>query len=120
MVTVHMVIGTLVVIAFLVLAVGNAIQLTGERTFTWTRQLSMAAALLLLVQYVLGFSLLSGDHSITAAHYIFALAALITVGVEHGVAYPAEDRTTRARLATMATSGTALLVIIAYSIGQAS
>ena len=58
MVTVHMIIGSLVVLAYLVLAVGNAIQLSGDRTLTWTRQLSMAAALLLLLQYVLGFSLL--------------------------------------------------------------
>jgi|SRR3954454_2941546 hypothetical protein len=114
-----MIVGTLVVLAYLVLAVGNAIQLTGERSLGWTRQLSMGAALLLLVQLVLGFSLLSGDHTITPAHYLFALAALITVGVEHAVAYPNEDRTTRMRLATMATSGTALLVLIAYSIGQA-
>jgi hypothetical protein len=118
MVSVHMIVGSLVVLAYLVLAVGNAIQLSGDRTLTWTRQLSMAAALLLLLQYVLGFSLLGNDHSITASHYIFALAALISVGVEHAVAYPQEDKTTRARLATMATSATALLVLIAYLIAE--
>ncbi|HQY31014.1 MAG TPA: hypothetical protein PK691_06995 [Thermomicrobiales bacterium] len=78
----------------------------------------MAAALLLLIQYVLGFSLLGNDHSITPAHYLIALAALISVGVEHAVAYPTEDKVTRARLATMATSATALLVLVAYLIAE--
>ena len=80
-------------------------QLNGTRTLTWARPLSMTAAGLLLLQYVLGFGLLA-DHDITAAHYLFALAAIIPVGYEHMVASTQEAPTTRARLGLFASAAT--------------
>ena len=118
MVTVHMWVGTLVLIAYLALAIVNGLQVSGSRTIAWTRPLSMTAALLLLVQYTLGFGLLGGDHSITALHYLIALAALIPVGIEHAVANTQDVPGNRARLAMFATAATTVLVLIAYAIAE--
>lgn len=117
MVTVHMIVGTLVVISFIVLTIAYGMQLNGTRTYTWARPFSMVAAGLLLLQYVLGFSLLA-DHSITAAHYLIALAAIIPVGYEHMVAQTQEVPTTRARVGMFAAAVTSLLVIVAYAIAE--
>ena len=73
----------------------------------------------IVLQYVLGFSLLGSDHKVTAWHYIVALAAILTVGVEHGMAN-AQPPSGNARLAAAATAGTTLLTIIAYAIGQSN
>ncbi len=120
MVTVHQTIGTLVLLAFLVLTVVNVVRLTG-RNVTWARPLSFGAAGLLLLQYVLGFSLLGGDHSVSAWHILFALSAFATVGVEHalGNARPPETAG-NTRIAAAATAATTLLVIVAYAIGSSS
>lgn len=118
MVTVHMWVGSLVLLAYLVLTVANFIQLRGNSTISWARTLSMVAGVLLFIQIALGFNLLGGDHSITATHYIFALAALIPVGIEHGVARGKELASDRARWSTFATAGTTLLVLIAYAIAE--
>ena len=117
MVTVHMVVGSLVVIAYICLTVAYGMQLSGTRTLTWARQLSMGAAGLLLVQYVLGFSLLA-NHSITAAHYLIALAAIVPVGYEHMVASPQEVASVRARVGMFAAAVTTVLVIVAYAIAE--
>lgn len=119
MVTIHETIGTLVVLAFLALTVVNILRVTGK-SISWARQLSLAAAGLLLVQYVLGFSLLGGNHSISAWHYLIALSAIITVGVEHGMANSPSTPNGNVRLAALATAGTTLLTIVAYAIGQSS
>ena len=118
MVTAHMWVGTAVLIAYLALAIVNGLQIRGDRTISWTRQLSMTAALLLLVQYTIGFGLLGGDHSITAFHYLIALAALIPVGIEHAVANTQEVPGNRERMATFAAAATTVLVLIAYAIAE--
>ena len=118
MVGVHSTVGTLVLLAFLSLVVVNVLQLVRHRDFAWTIMLSRTAALLLLVQYVLGFNLLSGGHRITPFHYLLALASLVTVGLEHGKAYPEPDAERRHRLATATTAGTLVLVLAAWSIGM--
>ena len=119
MVTVHMIVGSLVVLAFIVLTISYGMQLNGTRTLSWSRPLSMGAAGLLLLQYVLGFGLLA-DHDITAAHYLFALAAIIPVGYEHMVASTQEVPTTRARLGMFAAAAATLLVLVAYAIAESS
>jgi hypothetical protein len=120
MLDVHSTVGSLVVLAYLALTVLNGVQLARHRTIPWVRQLSMVAALLLLIQYVIGFNLLAGDYAVTPLHYIVALASLITVGVEHSRAYPEPDTDRRNRLATLATAGTLVLTVVAYIIGQSS
>jgi peptidoglycan/LPS O-acetylase OafA/YrhL len=117
-VSVHMIIGSLVVIAYIVLAVVNWVQLRRNEDISWSRQLSMLAGVLLLAQIAIGFNLLAGDHSMTAAHYIVALLALVPVGVEHSMARARETQSERHRLAALATTGTAVVVLIAYAIAE--
>ena len=113
-----MIVGSLVLIAYVVLTIVNVVQMRRGRMLGWARQLSMAAALLLLVQIVLGFNLLAGDGSITVLHYLFALASLITVGAEHGMANSRPTEAERLKVATLATAGTTILVFVAYLIGE--
>ena len=120
MVTVHLWVGSILVLAYIVLTIANGMQISGTRTFAWTRQLSMGAAGLLLVQIVLGFNLLAGDHSINGVHYLFALAAIATVGFEHAKASTEPEANMRARMLTFATAGTTALILIAYAIGQSN
>jgi hypothetical protein len=119
MVRLHEGVGTLVVLAFLALTIVNLMQLRG-RSIPWSRQASFGAAGLLFVQYVIGFNLLGGDHDVSPFHFLFALGAIATVGLEHGKANVIPDVAQRARLASIATAGTTALVIIAYAIGQSS
>jgi hypothetical protein len=114
-----MIVGTLVVIAFVLLVIVNIFRLTGA-TFPWARKLSYAAAGLLLVQFVLGFGLLGDDHKITGWHYIIAVAAILPVGAEHGLAANQTPTKKNQLLVTLATAGTALLTIVAYTIGQSN
>ncbi len=120
MVTVHMWVGSVLVLAYVVLTVVNFMQMRGSRTISWAHTLSMAAAGLLLIQILLGFNLLGGDHSITPFHYIFALLSLVTVGIEHGMVKGRELASDRARIAAFASTGTMVLVLIAYAIAESA
>jgi hypothetical protein len=119
-VTVHQTIGTLVVLAYLVLTVVYILRLTG-RDLPVARPLSFAAAGLLIVQYVIGFGLLGDDREVSGWHYLIALSAILTVGIEHGMAGARPPETSgNARLAVAATAATTLLTIIAYAIGSSN
>ena len=115
---VHYVVGTLVVLAYLIVTVLNVVQVVHHVDIPWVRMLSRVGALLLLVQYALGFNLLASERSITAAHYIVALASLITVGFEHSRAAQEENPDTRRKMLAVATLGTLILTGVAYQIGQ--
>jgi len=117
MVDVHMVVGLLVLVSFLALTILNVLAVLG-RPVAFARPLSFAAAGLLLFQYLLGFSLLGSDHKIRALHYIFALAAILTVGLEHGYARTRETPELRARVSAIATGLTTILVLTAYGIAE--
>src|SRR4051794_12745415 len=113
MATVHMILGSLVLIGYLALAISY------WRGAAITRQLSMAAGAAIVVQWALGFVLLiSSDDRPNATHYIFALATILTVGFEHSVAVPEKDAAKRKRLGTMAATGTFALALVAYLIGD--
>jgi hypothetical protein len=119
MVGLHNIVGTLVVLAYLVLTVVNVLRARGS-DLPWARTLSFVAAGLLLIQYLLGFWLLGSGHRNQVAHYVFALLAIVTVGLEHGYAQTRVTQPARARAALAATAATLILVVIAYSIGQSS
>jgi hypothetical protein len=106
-----------VILAFLVSLVVNVLRATG-RELAYARPVSFTAAGLLLLQYVLGFGLLGGDYSITAWHYLIALAAIIPVGAEHMMANNEADARVAGRNAAIANLATLVLVVIAYTIGQ--
>ena len=118
LVGIHNVVGTLVVVAFLILTVLNGLRV-GGRDIPIARTVSMVAAGLLLVQYAIGFLLLGGGFQNSTVHYVLALAALVTVGLEHGYAATRDSARQRAIAALIATLGTTILVFAAHGIGSA-
>ena len=121
MATVHLIIGSLIILVYLAVLVGYFRGLQAGGPATWVRQLSMAGALLLLVQYALGFSLLgSSDTKPNAIHYVFALATILTVGAEHMVGGQEPDPVKRSRIGMLTVLGTLVLTLIAYGIGEST
>lgn len=116
MVGVHNIVGTAVVVAYLALAIVNALRLRGG-DLAWARPLSFAAAGLLLVQYAIGFYLLGEGYRNRTSHYLLALLAVVTVGLEHGYAPTRFTPRARATAALAATAITFVLVAIAYQLG---
>lgn len=121
MADVHMAVGTLVVIAFIADIVLRFLGSRGQ-VFPFTRIVAMAAAALLLIQYVLGFGLLGKDDvSMKPLHYVVALAAIISVGAEHMLSSQAgTDPKEAQRKGMLAAVVTLVLVVIAYAIGKAN
>ena len=119
MVGLHEGIGTLVVIAFLALTVVYILQLRGKR-IEWSRQLSMAAGGLLLLQYALGFILIGGDNDVSPFHFLFALGTIATVGLEHAMGRGEGGGSPNLRMAAAGAAGTTALALIAYAIGQST
>ena len=119
LVTIHNIVGTLVVVAFVIVTILNALRVAG-RDIPAARTVSMVAAGLLLLQYVLGFLLLGGGARPNVTHIVIALAALVTVGLEHGYAASRETGRQRAIAALIATLGTTILVGAAHGIGSAN
>ena len=116
---VHQIVGTLVLVAFLVSLIVNGLGLTG-RTFSWGRYASMAGSTLLLLQIVLGFSLLGEGEDNSAAHYVLAIAALLSLGLEHGYARARPTAAGKYQWGAIANAITLVLVLITYIIGQSN
>ena len=119
MANVHMIVGSLVIVAYLASLVLNIMVARSGNDIPLRRTISMVAATALLIQYGLGFSLL-GSHSITAWHYLIALFAIIPVGFEHGMAAQRPDATERGKLGALANVVTLVLILVAYMIGQSN
>ena len=118
--TVHLVIGSLIILVYIVVLVGYFRGMQGGPA-AWVRQLSMAGALLLLVQYALGFTLLGdSDTKPNALHYVFALATILTVGAEHMVGGQETDPVRRSRIGMLTVLGTLVLTLLAYGIGEST
>ena len=116
--TVHLIVGSLVFVSYLLLVIFYFLGMRGK-ALSFVRPLSMAGAVLLLVQYTLGFSLLGGDGEKPAGtHYILGLAAILTVGAEHALAPGQATPEKRSRVAFIASLGTLALVGVAYQLGQ--
>jgi len=120
MANVHMTVGSLVILGFLItLGLNIRTAMTGNEA-SWQKLVSFGSATLLVLQYLLGFSLLGDDHSITAWHYLIALSAIIPVGFEHGYASQRTDAVERGKLGAVANVATLVLVLVAYVIGQSN
>lgn len=119
LVGVHNVVGTLVVLAYLIVVILNVLAVAG-REVAFRRPLSFAAAALLLVQYVIGFVLLGGGLAIQPIHYVIALLAIVTVGLEHGYAPSRETPSARQTASLIASLLTLIIVVAAYVIGTTS
>jgi hypothetical protein len=117
--TVHMIVGGLLVLGFLASLVLNGLALTG-RQFPWSQYVSFGAAALLLIQVLLGFSLLGSDHDNSGWHYVFAILALLSLGLEHGYSRARPTAEERYRWGAVANAVTLALVLITYIIGQSN
>jgi len=115
---VHMIVGVLVIVAFAIALILNGrLALTGAET-PGRLPISFAAATLLALQYMLGFSVLGSGESVPAIHFLLALFAIIPVGVEHGLGARQENPRRRGALGAVANIVTLALVVTAYIIGQ--
>lgn len=120
MATVHMIVGLLVIVFFLAALVGYVQGMKGTAP-SWAKMASRLGAVLLLLQYALGFSLLgSSDNKPNAIHYVVALAAILTVAGEHMYATQESDALKRNRLNLIFVLATLILVFAAYAIGEAN
>ncbi len=116
---VHQTIGTLVLLGFLASLVLNGLGLAGRR-FSWSRYVSFGAAGLLLVQFLLGFSLLGEGYDNAASHYVLAVAALLSLGFEHGYARAKPTPESRFQWGAIANAVTLVLVVVTYIVGQSN
>ncbi len=117
MVGLHNTVGTLVVLAYLVLTVLYALWAAG-RPLPAVRIVSGVAAGLLLIQYILGFWLLGDGHRNVGSHYVFALLPILTLGLEHGYARSRPTPQSRATMGAVGAGLTFILVTAAYIIGS--
>ncbi len=120
MTTVHMIVGTLVLVLYIVNAGMYAVNMFQGKAAPYHRLVSIGAATLLLLQYALGFMLLGSGERITFWHIVAALASIVPVGIEHMFASGEKGLRRRGTLGLFATIITVLLVLAAYGIGEAS
>lgn len=113
----HFILGSVIVVAFIVVAILNVLRATG-RNIPVARTISMAAAALLLLQYVIGFLLMGSGFRNSNLHYLIALLAIIPVGIEHGYAASRTSPHQRAVTAAVAAVATVVLILAAYEIGR--
>jgi len=113
----HMTIGSLVIVGYVITLILNIRTARSGAEFSWQKIVAFAAATLLIFQYMLGFSLLS-DNSVPAFHFILALSAIIPVGFEHGYASQRPTAVERGKFAALANVATIILVLVAYMIGE--
>lgn len=117
---VHNVVGLLVVVLFLANFVMYLLNFMRGREIPYHRIVAMAAGGFLLLQYMLGFSLLGEGKRITWMHVVVALLAILPVGAEHMLTAQETGFRRRGTIGMMATIITFVLVLVAYAIGEAS
>lgn len=120
MTNVHMIVGSAVVVAYVVVLLLNLRTAGTGAEFSWQKMVTYVAATLLLIQYTLGFALLGGGNSISAYHFLLGLSAILPVGMEHGFANQRPTAKERDRIAALANVATLVLVLAAYLIGQSN
>ena len=116
---VHLLLGSVIVVAFLLLTILYVLRITG-RAVPGVSTFSKIAAGLLLLQYVLGFLLMGGGYHNSNLHYLIALLAIIPVGLEHAWAANRTTAHQRAVGSAIAAALTTILVVAAHSIGSAN
>lgn len=115
---VHMIVGTLVIVAYAVTLILNVrLAVSGAET-PGRLPFSFASATLLALQYMLGFSVLGSGESVPAVHFLVGLSAVIPVGIEHGLSARQDNARRRGAIGAIANILTLALVVTAYVIGQ--
>lgn len=120
MTNVHMGVGLIVVALFLVNFIMYLLNFVRGREIPYHRIVTFAAGGFLLLQYLLGFSLLGEGKRITPWHVVIALVAIIPVGAEHMMTAQETGMRRRGMVGMAATIVTFILVLVAYAIGEAS
>jgi hypothetical protein len=115
---IHMIVGTLVILGYIITLILNARTAATGAEFSWQKIVSFTSATLLLLQYMLGFSLLGEGKDVPAIHFILALGAIIPVGIEHGMGSKKPTAKGRGQIGAMANALTLVVVLITYMIGQ--
>ncbi len=120
MTNVHMIVGSAVVVAYVIVLALNLRTAATGADFSWQKMVTYVAATLLLIQYTLGFSLLGEGNDISAFHFLLGLAAILPVGMEHGFANQRPTAKDRGKIGALANVATLVLVLAAYLIGQSN
>jgi hypothetical protein len=113
MTTVHMIVGSLVVLGYIVVLALNIRTATGKPMLSFQRPLSMGASVLYLLQIMLGLSLLADGKEIPAAHFL-----IFSVGAEHMLTGREVDSRRAGRIAAITNVITLAIVLTAYMIGE--
>jgi hypothetical protein len=113
----HNTIGGLLALAFILLVIVSLLRVTG-REIGFARPLSMIAAGLLIVQYILGFLLMGGGARNSNLHYLIALLAIIPVAMDHGWAANRATAHQRAMGSLIASALATVLILYAYMLGM--
>lgn len=117
LVGIHSLLGGLVVVAFIVLVVVAAIQASGGNE-RMTRTVSIAASVVLLLQYLVGFILLGGGFQNSPTHYVLALLLIVPIGLQHASAKRLSPQTRGVAMLIWALAA-AFLAVIVYMTGMA-
>lgn len=118
--TTHNVVGLIVVALFLVNFIMYLLNFVQGKEIPYHRIVAFGAGGFLLLQYLLGFSLLGEGKRITWIHVVIALIAILPVGAEHMLTAQETGLRRRGTIGMMATIITFVLVLIAYGIGEAN
>lgn len=116
--TVHMIVGSLTLVLFVISAIMYGIEWVRGQVIVRHRIVAFAAATTLLLQYALGFMLLGAGNSIRWTHVLFAMLAILPLGMEHGMAAREPGLRKRAMIGLIASIITIALVFAAYWIGE--
>lgn len=116
--TVHMIVGSVTLVLFLLNGGMYAVEFFRGAAVPRHRLVSFSAATALLLQYALGFMLLGAGHSVRWTHIVFALLAVLPLGIEHGMAPKRTSLRMQALFGLLASVLTIALVFTAYWIGQ--
>lgn len=115
---VHMIVGSAVVLLYLLNLIMYGIQMFKGVVVSYHRLVSISAATGLLIQYALGFMLLGGGNKISWTHWVVALLAIVPVGMEHGMTANETSIRKRSTIGLMATVLTFAAVLAAYAIAE--
>jgi hypothetical protein len=114
-----MIVGSAVIVAYLVVLALNVRTATSGAEFSWQKIVSFSAASILVVQYLLGFSLLGEGRDVPAFHFLIGLAAILPVGMEHGYGSQQTSAVDRGKIGALANVMTLVVLVVAYIIGDA-
>jgi len=115
--TIHLYIGTALLLFYLATTIVYAIGIGGT-VIPWGKYVSYLAALLLVLQYLVGIGLLAAGAKNQALHYALAILVLVPIGLEHGlIRRRFQGRQLAVNLTTVA-AVTTLVIFITYLIGK--